>query len=112
MEDRMTRGQAPEQGRYEVRPHMASGVLAVFWVPTPGSAGQVLFSVGSTATLAAVGRAIANHLAGTAGEYERGREAALLELATMDAAERADLLSRVRHPSSAPVLKLAPEAAP
>jgi hypothetical protein len=102
MEDEsMPRGQAPERGRFEVREHMAGGVLAVYWVERPGATGLLVngLTFGTTERLAALGRAITLYLSGP-GEYDRGHQAAILELAVMTPEDRANVLSRARHPST------------
>jgi hypothetical protein len=90
-------GPQPPKGHYEVRDHMAAGVLALYWIEPLGR--DALITTFGAERLPLLSRAINKYLSGAAGEYQRGREAAVLELAMMDSAERAEVLSRARHPS-------------
>lgn len=82
-------------GRYDLRPVATShgrvpGVWAIWWVPDSGPAVQIDTLEESRIPL----------LADALGRHQAVREQILRELARMDAADRAELLARYRHPSS------------
>jgi hypothetical protein len=57
----VTRGQNPDDGTYEVRPHMATGVVAIYYCERPGAVGQMVLTLGEAA-LPKVAEAIAKYM--------------------------------------------------
>lgn len=94
------------KGRYEIRQHSrARGLLSIVWIE--GSKLPVEGWNLQPADVPLLYEALGAYLGKLSADYRRGRDEAVIELAQMSPEDRAEILSRARHPSG-PDLRLMP----